>query len=35
MARVWNSSSELQAVTTIGAARSAARKWAQNLLLGT
>jgi len=35
MARTWNSSSELQAVTTIGAARSVARKWAQNLLLGT
>ena len=32
MARAWNSSSELQAVTTIGAARSVARKWAQNLL---
>jgi hypothetical protein len=35
MARAWNSSSELQTATTIGAARSVARKWAQNLLLGT
>ena len=35
MAGAWNSSSELQSVTTIGAARSVARKWAQNLLLGT
>ena len=34
MAGAWNSSSELQTVT-IGAARSVARKWAQNLLLGT
>ena len=30
MARAWNPSSELQAVT-IRAARSVARKWAQNL----
>ena len=35
MARAWNSSSELQTVNTIGAARSVARKWAQNLLSGT
>ena len=35
MARAWNSSPELQTVTTIGAAKSVARKWAQNLLLGT
>ena len=35
MARAWNSSSELQTVTTIGSARSVARTWAQNLLLGT
>ena len=33
MARAWNSLSELQTVSTIGAARSVARKWAQNLLL--
>ena len=33
--RAWNSSSELQIATTIGAARSVVRKWAQNLLLGT
>ena len=32
MARAWNSSTELQNVTTIGAAKSVARKWAQNLV---
>ena len=32
MARAWNSSTELQTVTTIGAAKSVARKWAQNLV---
>jgi hypothetical protein len=32
MARAWNSSTELHTVTTIGAAKSVARKWAQNLL---
>ena len=31
MARAWNSSTELHTVTTIGAAKSVARKWAQNL----
>ena len=33
MARAWNSSSELQAATTIGTARTVAQKWARNLLL--
>ena len=33
MARAWNSSSELQTATTIGAARTVAQKWARNLLL--
>ena len=33
MARAWNSSTELHTVTTIGAAKSVARKWAQNLLV--
>ena len=33
MARAWNSSTELHNVTTIGAAKSAARKWAQDLLV--
>ena len=33
MARAWNSSTELQNVTTIGAAKSVARKWAQDLLV--
>jgi len=32
MARAWNSSTELQNVTTIGAAKSVARKWAKNLV---
>ena len=32
MARAWNSSIELQTVTTIGAARTVAQKWARNLL---
>ena len=31
MSRAWNSSTELHTVTTIGAAKSVARKWAQNL----
>ena len=31
MARAWNSSTELHTVTTIDAAKSGARKWAQNL----
>ena len=31
MAKAWNSSTELQTVTTIGAAKSVARKWACNL----
>jgi hypothetical protein len=31
MARAWNSSTELHTVTTIGAAKSVARKWAQKL----
>jgi hypothetical protein len=33
MARAWNSSTELQTVTTIGAAKTVARKWASNLLV--
>ena len=33
MARAWNSSSELQTATTVGAARTIAQKWARNLLL--
>ena len=32
MARAWNSSTELHNVTTIGAAKSVARKWAKNLV---
>ena len=32
MARAWNSSTELQTVTTLGAARTVAQKWARNLL---
>ena len=35
MARAWNSSTELHTVTTIGAAKSVARKWAQNLPVWT
>ena len=31
MARAWNSSTELHTVTTVGAAKVIARKWAQNL----
>ena len=31
MARAWNSSTELHTVTTLGAAKLVARKWAQNL----
>ena len=31
MAKAWNLSTELHSVTTIGAAKSVARKWAQNL----
>ena len=31
MAKAWNSSTELQTVTTIEAAKSVARKWARNL----
>ena len=31
MARAWNSSTELQTMTTIGAAKSVAWKWAHNL----
>jgi hypothetical protein len=33
MARAWNSSTELHTVTTVGAAKVIARKWAQNLLV--
>ena len=33
MARAWNSSTELHTVTTLGAAKLIARKWAQNLLV--
>ena len=33
LARAWNSSLELQTATTIGAARTVAQKWAQNLFL--
>ena len=33
MARAWNSAANLQAVTTIGAAKSVTRKWAHNLLV--
>jgi hypothetical protein len=33
MARAWNSSTELQTVTTIGAAKTVARKWASNVLV--
>ena len=33
MARAWNSSAELHTVTTVGAAKVIARKWAQNLLV--
>ena len=32
MARAWNSATELQTATTLGAAKSAARKWACNLI---
>ena len=32
MARAWNSSTELRTVTTVGAAKTVARKWASNLL---
>ena len=32
MARAWNSSTELHNVTTIGAAKSLARKWAKDLV---
>ena len=35
MARAWNSLTELHTVTTIGAAKSVARKWAQNLPVWT
>ena len=35
MSRAWNSSTELHTVTTIGAAKSVARKWAQNLPVWT
>ena len=31
MARTWNSSTELHTMTSIGAAKSVARKWAQNI----
>ena len=35
MARAWNSSTELQTVTTIEVAKSVARKWARNLCVLT
>ena len=31
MARAWNLSTDLHSVTTVGVAKSVARKWAQNL----
>ena len=33
MARTWNSATEVQTVTTVGAAKLAAQKWACNLLV--
>ena len=35
MARAWNSSTELRTVTTIGATKPVARKWARNLCVLT
>ena len=32
-AKAWNSATELQTVTTIGAAKSVAQKWVRNLLV--